>query len=71
MECPKLEKCPFFNETLKNMPSTANILKKQYCKSDYTKCARYMVSEALGKEKVPLDLYPNDKERAKKIIENG
>ncbi len=69
MECPNLAGCPFFNEILKNMPSTDNILKKEYCKKNYKECARYIVASAIGKENVPIDLYPNDKNRAERIIE--
>ena len=31
----------------------------KYCKGDNSGCARYMVFKALGREEVPLDLYPN------------
>ena len=68
-ECEYLEGCPFFNDKMKGMTSLSNIYKRQYCtggeKSD---CARYMVREKMGKEHVPVDLYPNQKERAEMII---
>ena len=69
-ECPSLQNCPFFNDKMANMPSTAEIIKKNNCKSDYTKCARYMVSKALGKEKVPSDLFPTQIENAKQLIKD-
>jgi hypothetical protein len=68
MACPNLKTCPFFHDKLKNMPSTANMLKKKYCEGNYQECARWMVFKACGKEKVPPDLFPNQTERAKKII---
>ncbi len=68
MECPVLKECPFFNSKLKNMPSTANLLKKNYCLKDYTKCARWKVREKLGPDGVPEDMFPNDHSRAEKYL---
>lgn len=65
-ECERLKLCPFFNGKLANMPNTAEVLKKFYCLGSYESCARYMVFKAIGK--VPPDLWPNETERAKKII---
>lgn len=70
MECPSINGCPFFNDKLKDMPSMSNIYKRNYCKNEYKKCARYLVSTTIGKENVPLDLFPNQEERAKEIIKN-
>lgn len=67
-ECECLKGCPFFNDRMSNMPSLANVYKKQFCLSDFNACARHMIFLALGKEKVPLDLFPNEVEKAKKII---
>lgn len=67
-ECELLKGCIFFNDKMKNMPGTANILKAQYCQSDNNKCARYMVFQALGRENVPRDLFPQQVDRAKQII---
>jgi len=52
-----------------NMPSTADMLKQMYCQKDFDKCARYMVVKAIGREKVPLDLFPNQTEKATTIIQ--
>jgi len=46
-------------------------LKDAYCKNEYTEYARFMVCEALGKENVPIDLYPNNKNRARQIIDKS
>ena len=67
-ECELLVKCPFFNETLPHMPSTASFLKSKYCRRDYSKCARYTVRHAIGVEKVPTNLYPDETQRANLII---
>ena len=47
--CEFIGKCPFFNGHL----AGHNL-----------KCARYMVANALRKEKMPPDLLPDQKERA-------
>ncbi len=70
-ECTSLAKCPFFNDVMQDMPSTAERLKKKYCFVDPSTCARYMVSEALGSDKVPKTLFPNQIERAQEVIAAG
>jgi hypothetical protein len=71
MECENLSVCPFFNDKLPNMPKTASLLKTRYCLGDYNSCARYIVFKALGREKVPRDLWPSEIERAQKILEEN
>ncbi len=70
MDCPLINSCPFFNDKLKDMPSMSNIYKRNYCKKDYIRCARYLVSTTIGKENVPLDIFPNHEGKAKEIIKN-
>ncbi|MBN1698014.1 MAG: hypothetical protein JW881_10910 [Spirochaetales bacterium] len=70
-DCECLGGCIFFNDKMGNMPSIASIMKQNYCKTNNSGCARYMVFKALGKEKVPGDLFPNNVEKAKQIIAKG
>jgi hypothetical protein len=51
-----------------NMPATASMTKKKYCLGDFTKCARYIVCMALGRENVPADLTPSQADRAKQLL---
>ena len=67
-DCECLPRCPFFNDNMQNMPAAANLLKKRLCRGDNSQCARHMVLEAKGKEKVPADLTPNQVERAQALI---
>jgi hypothetical protein len=67
-DCERLATCPFFNDRMSNMPATTGLFKKRYCQGDNSNCARYMVLQALGKEKLPADLFPNERERAQEII---
>jgi len=70
-DCECLPKCPFFHDQMSNMPSTAELVKKQYCSgpnADNMKCARHMVFVVLGRDGVPSDLYPSETGRADKIV---
>ena len=67
-DCPLINKCPFFNERMANTPAIIKIFKNEYCQGYNLKCARFLVFDALGKKKVPLNLYPNQTERAEEII---
>ena len=67
-ECELLARCPFFNEQMADMPATAQRCKEQYCRGDNSRCARYMVFKALGRECVPSDLFPNEEARARQVI---
>lgn len=66
-DCELIATCLFFNDQMADMPSMANIIKERYCKGSNTMCARHMVYRSLGREAVPLDLYPSQIERADAI----
>ena len=70
-DCQCLPKCPFFHDKMKNMPSMANVYKKNYCKGNYTECARYRVFKTLGRDKVPGTLFPNMADEAERIIKKN
>ena len=67
-DCEKLTECMFFNDKLANMPAVAALLRKLFCHGEYTRCARYMVTETLGNENIPSDLFPGNSVRAKVIL---
>ena len=67
-DCECLPTCIFFNDKMKNKPASAEQFKRNYCRGDNKDCARFQVFQALGKENVPTDLFPNQPDRAKKII---
>ncbi len=70
-DCECIPKCIFFNDKMADMPSMAESMKKRYCQGDNSTCARYMVFKALGREKVPPDLFPTAADKAKKIMEQA
>ena len=65
-ECERLAKCPFFTGYLGNMPGVADLMKSTYCLGDKKVCARYQRASA-GLQ-VPLDLLPNDTDRARELL---
>jgi hypothetical protein len=66
--CEYFDKCAFFNEHMSSMPSTAALTQSNYCKNNFTTCARYRVDKILGEPAVPSDLSPSESERADKIL---
>lgn len=67
--CEVVSGCIFFNDKMANKPATAEIYKKRFCQGDNSECARYLVFKSKGKGNVPADLFPNQIDRAKEIIE--
>jgi hypothetical protein len=68
MNCPKLKKCPFYNDKMPMESGLGAIYKKKYCMGSNANCARYMVLQALGPEHVPNTLYPSMLDVAQHII---
>jgi hypothetical protein len=68
-ECSNLGSCPFFNDRMKGMEAVAGLFKSRLCLGDSSACARHMVLTKLGKASVPPDLYPNDVDRARSILD--
>jgi hypothetical protein len=66
--CQLLSTCIFFNDRMPNMPGMVELYKSSYCKGDNSFCARYRVFSAIGREGVPADMFPNDRDRADRII---
>ena len=59
--CEYIDRCPFFNDRMKALPSVGELMKARYCTGDKTLCARYQV-KMMGRA-VPTDLYPHQLER--------
>ena len=66
--CPLIETCVFFNDRMQNMPASAEMMKDNFCRDNYTSRARHTVFSAVGREKVTTDLFPRDASYAEKII---
>ena len=50
------------------MPKASDMMKKTYCKWHFEKCARYKIAITLGKNAIPMDMYPGDSRRANEIL---
>jgi len=70
-KCEYTEICAFFNEGMADRPAIANMMKKKYCARNPSACARYMVLKTVGKDRVPVDLVPNNVDMAQNIIAEG
>ena len=70
-DCELLKGCLFFNDKMPQDSGMGSIFKTRYCTGDSAKCARYMVAKQLGREKVPVTLYPNMADEAKALIAKG
>ena len=64
--CDELPVCRFFNEVMSSMPTTAEMMKRQYCHADFSRGARIVLAKAGGK--VPADLAPNDLKRVQRLL---
>jgi hypothetical protein len=67
-ECELIVDCTLFTDKMANLPKTTKIIKEKYCQSNFSVCARHMVFLALGKEKIPPDLFPGQVPKAKTLI---
>jgi hypothetical protein len=67
-ECQYLAGCPFFNDKMEINSGIGAMYKLNYCKKNFTNCARYMVVQVLGKGTAPADLFPNQQARVEQII---
>ena len=56
------DKCPFFNDQLPKLQTAREReeMKKKFCSSGSSQCARFIVAEALGLNEVPANLFPDD-----------
>jgi hypothetical protein len=70
-QCEHIHKCSFFsNSTVLKMTNLVQDLQKSYCCGDFTRCARYSVAHAVGKNAVPELMMPNQHDWARQIIED-
>jgi len=71
-DCESISKCGFSKNRMDNtMPALAEIMKQNYCQGAWDTCARHKLSHSLGKDSVPVDVFPNQHERANQIIETA
>ena len=67
MNCEYLESCAFVQQMVRTDPLTAYTVRITYCNQDKKDCARYGLIQAVGPERVPDFLWPNDEEEASEV----
>ncbi len=67
-DCELLKGCAFFNDRMPDDHGLGAIYKKKYCLGDAAACARFMIAMSVGRDKVPVNLYPNMHDQARAVI---
>jgi len=67
--CELRSACFFYSNLIKTRPRTLEYIKADFCESNYTGCARYMISRAHGSHKVPDYIFPDDIQEACKFLD--
>ncbi len=67
-ECELIDSCLFYNGQLKGDAKQIESMKEKYCQKNNLNCARYMIFMALGRESIPRELFPHQKDRAYEVI---
>ena len=69
VKCEDSENCQFLNEIIiTTMPNSVNLYRRLYCEDNVKACARYMLTQAVGSDAVPHDLFPQHRDRAMTIL---
>jgi hypothetical protein len=63
--CDFCDTCFYFNEIVPDKTQTKELLRYEYCNSDFSKCARYQMAVSRGMDNVPHGLLPNSCKRPK------
>ncbi|QHI70010.1 hypothetical protein [Tichowtungia aerotolerans] len=72
MKCELFEHCIFFSaQSEQGQPCVVEKLKAVYCRGNPLLCARRRVAQALGKERVPVDLHPDHTHLVHDLIAAG
>jgi len=67
-QCNMRSTCIFYTDRMDDMPTAAELMKKQYCLGEFEICARHRVEAKLGSTCVPKILTPEDSRWADRIV---
>ncbi|MBN2105191.1 hypothetical protein JW835_14225 [bacterium] len=70
MDCECLATCPFFNDQMADKPATSELLKNQFCKGNFEACARYIIFKSAGREHIPANLFPTQRDHVDQILKD-
>lgn len=63
-----MDQCEFIETCVFAVNNADSALRETYCNSNSLHCARFMVYQALGVDKAPDDLMPDDKTSAYTLL---
>ena len=66
--CEKHGDCPFYQNKMMCSSDVFDKNKELYCKNTFEICARYKVSVQLGDHYIPIDMFPDETDRAESLI---
>jgi hypothetical protein len=70
-DCELIPKCTdFFRNKMGGQPSTVTLISEKYCKGDKHKCARYVALNKLDETHIPENLFPNQMDKARSLIDS-
>ena len=69
MMCEHIDTCSIIRHMNNIVPFTTNMTKIKYCEFNKIKCARYRLSQFLGIEIIPGNLWPGDDIKALELSE--
>ncbi len=67
MRCEKIAICPYYKQVVVKT-GTGAVYQQNWCETDRSRCARYLISRTAGQDFVPEDLYPNMHQKMDEII---
>jgi hypothetical protein len=60
--CEYTETCPLFIAEVGYSPEFSEAMKRSFCLSDSSRCARLLAIAVVGRENVPAEMLPTDEE---------
>lgn len=80
-ECERISSCDYFNDTLKDLPATANLFKRRFCQGGREQCARQEVMSYIHDQgnvistelelkitKAMPNIAPNDHHKVRRLL---
>jgi len=66
--CKYAGNCPVFTTALGPLPHIGLRYRRSYCRGGWGECARYVLADAVGSERVPRTLLPNQMDRVTELM---
>ena len=70
MTCEHLNTCSIIRHMNDIVPFTTNMVKIKYCEFNKHACARYRLSQLLGIDEIPANLWPGDDMKSLELSES-